>query len=97
MGRPIITTDHGGGRETVVHGATGVLVPPGDAAALAAAIGQIIALDSAARDRLGRQAIDHVRAHFTNDVMCAATLAVYRELLAPATALAPGALQPGVV
>ena len=85
MGRPIITTDHGGGRETVIHGATGLLVPPGDAAALAAAISQIIALDGASRDRLGRQAIDHVRAHFTNDVMCAATLAVYNELLSPAT------------
>ena len=100
MGRPIITTDHGGGRETVIHGATGVLVPPGDAGALAAAISQIIALDGASRDRLGRQAIDHVRAHFTNDVMCAATLAVYHELLSPAASVAPdtvGVLRPGAV
>lgn len=100
MGRPIIATDHGGARETVRPGATGILVPPSDAGALAAAIAQIIALDGASRDRLGREAIAHVRAHFTNDVMCAATLAVYGELLAPATYGAPDAvdmLRPGLV
>ena len=100
MGRPIITTDHGGGRETVITGSTGVLVAPSDAGALATAIAQIIALDGAARDQLGRQAIAHVRAHFTNDVMCAATLAVYDELLAPAGYGAPQAadqLRPGLV
>ncbi len=100
MGRPIIATDHGGARETVVPGATGLLVPPGDAGALAAALTQVIALDAAARDQLGRQAIAHVRDRFTNDAMCAATLAVYGELLAHASyAKADPAdmLKPGVV
>jgi glycosyltransferase involved in cell wall biosynthesis len=100
MGRPIIATDHGGARETVIPGATGVLVPPGDATALANAMAQIIALDSEARDRLGRQAIAHVRARFTNEAMCAATLAVYDELLAHAAYPEPGSadmLKPGVV
>jgi glycosyltransferase involved in cell wall biosynthesis len=100
MGRPVIATDHGGARETVIPGATGVLVPPGDATALAEAMAQVIALDSEARDRLGRQAIAHVRACFTNEAMCAATLAVYDELLAHAAYPEPGSadmLKPGVV
>ena len=36
MGRIVVATDHGGARETIVAGETGFLVPPGDAAALAA-------------------------------------------------------------
>ncbi len=100
MGRPIIATDHGGARETVVPGATGILVPPGDAVALASALSQVIALDGESRDRLGRQAIAHVRARFTNDAMCAAPLAVYGELLAHAPYAKAGAadmLKPGEV
>jgi glycosyltransferase involved in cell wall biosynthesis len=100
MGRPIIASDHGGARETIIPGATGILVPPGDADALAEAITQIIALDAASRERLGQQAIAHVRSRFTNDVMCASTLAVYGELLAQSAYPEAGAtdvLRPGVV
>ena len=32
MGRPVIATDHGGARETVLPGKTGWLTPPGDSA-----------------------------------------------------------------
>lgn len=100
MGRPIIASDHGGARETIIPGATGSLVPPGDAGALAEAISRMIGLDGPSRDRLGRQASAHVRANFTNDVMCASTLAVYGELLAESPFSAAGAtdaLRPGVV
>ena len=41
MGRPVIATDHGATRETVLPGVTGWLVPPGDAGALAGAKLQI--------------------------------------------------------
>jgi glycosyltransferase involved in cell wall biosynthesis len=37
-GRPVITTDHGGAREAMVHGSSGFLVSPGDAKQLAHAI-----------------------------------------------------------
>ena len=43
MGRAIITTDAPGCRETVVDGANGILVPPGDADALHAAMKRFIA------------------------------------------------------
>ncbi|MEL6208687.1 MAG: glycosyltransferase family 4 protein [Pseudomonadota bacterium] len=49
MGRPVVATDHGGARETVAHGETGFLYPPGDAAALAQAIDTILTLDPSAK------------------------------------------------
>ena len=45
-GRPVVATDAGGAREVVADGRTGWLVPPGDPAALARAVGQ--ALDGGA-------------------------------------------------
>ena len=42
MGRPIITTDVPGCRETVIEGVNGFLVPPRDPTALAAAMQRFI-------------------------------------------------------
>ncbi|MDB5407297.1 MAG: glycosyl transferase [Rhodospirillales bacterium] len=83
MGRPVVATDHGGARETVRQGETGWLVPPGDAAALAAAIAEALALTPAARQELAERAAGVARREFSTDRMCAATLAVYEELLFP--------------
>jgi glycosyltransferase involved in cell wall biosynthesis len=82
MGRPVIATDHGGARETVVPGETGWLVPPGDAEALAAALDEALALASWERETLGARAQAHIRSRFTKESMCAATLALYGEILA---------------
>ena len=56
MGRPVIATDLGGPRETVEHGVTGWRVPPGDAAALATAIEEALALPVEAAKALGCRA-----------------------------------------
>jgi glycosyltransferase involved in cell wall biosynthesis len=80
MGRPVIASDHGGSRETVLEGATGWLTPPGDPAALAEALAAALALDPAAREELAAMATAHARANFSKDAMCARTLAVYDEL-----------------
>jgi glycosyltransferase involved in cell wall biosynthesis len=84
MGRPVVATEHGGARETVLPGETGWLVPPGDARALATAIAQALSLSSAERLALADRAIAHIRANFTTELMCARTLAVYEEVLFPA-------------
>lgn len=84
MGRPVVASDHGGSREIVVPDKTGWLVRPGDAAALAASIGEALALDAGARGTLAAQAIERVRAEYSREQMCAATLAVYAELLGAA-------------
>jgi glycosyltransferase involved in cell wall biosynthesis len=84
MGRPVVATAHGGAAETVVDGDTGLLVPPGDAAALAGVIDTMLALDPVAAAALGERARAHVLAEgYTTEAMCDATLSVYRELLEP--------------
>jgi glycosyltransferase involved in cell wall biosynthesis len=84
MGRPVVATDHGGSRETVVPGVTGWLTPPGDPAALAAAIGAGLALGLEERTQWARRAIAHIAANFTREAMCSRTIDVYEELLFPA-------------
>lgn len=63
LGLPTISTYHSGIPEAVVHGETGLLCEEGDRASLAANIQQLLA-DDALRTRLGRQARQHVEAHF---------------------------------
>jgi glycosyltransferase involved in cell wall biosynthesis len=82
MGRPVIAADHGAARETVAEGETGWRVPPGDPAALAAALAGALALPAEARAAMGaraRRAV--VEGGYTTEAMQRATLAVYRELL----------------
>ncbi len=79
---PVIATDHGGAAETVEHGMTGWRVPPGEAGALAAALDGALAMQPADRRAMGARARAGVLAHYTTAAMQAATLDVYRELLA---------------
>jgi glycosyltransferase involved in cell wall biosynthesis len=82
MGRPVVATDHGGARETVVPGETGWLVPPGDSAALAQVLDTVLHLSATERVALGERAREFVHQRFSKARMCAATLRVYGELLA---------------
>jgi glycosyltransferase involved in cell wall biosynthesis len=94
MGRPVVATDHGGARETVLAHETGWLVPPGDTRALAGAIAEALALTADQRAILAERAITHARARFGIERMCAETLAVYREILFPAEQAASLDLDP---
>jgi len=62
-GRPVIASDVGAVSSAVVDGRTGVLVPPGDAHALAGAI-EFLADQPDMRERLGREARARVEADF---------------------------------
>lgn len=84
MGRPVIASDHGGARETVIAGETGWLVPPGDADALAQTLRTALTMTGEERETVARRAIAHIRDNYTKPQMCAATLAVYDELIPPA-------------
>lgn len=66
MGRPVIATDVPGCRTAVTHEKTGVLVPPRDAGALAAAMERMI-LSVDERVRLGDSARRDVQSRFSND------------------------------
>jgi glycosyltransferase involved in cell wall biosynthesis len=80
MARPVIAADLGAPRETVQQGVTGWRVMPGDPAALAALLRQVLALPAAARAAIGARARAHVLQAYTTAAMQAATLDLYRDL-----------------
>jgi glycosyltransferase involved in cell wall biosynthesis len=82
-GLPVVASAVGGLTESVEDGVTGRLVPPGDEAALAAALGDLLA-DPALRRRLGDAARVRVRERFTAARMAEATVGLYRRVAAGA-------------
>jgi len=81
MARVVIAADLGGPVETVEHEVTGLRVPPGDAAALAAAIDRVLVLPADARRALGGAARAAVLRGFTVRAMQEATLDVYEAVM----------------
>lgn len=80
MGRPLIATDIGGSKETVVQNVTGWLVPPADPDALCEGLKFVLSLTPDELRIVARDARDRVEALFSKDKMVASTLAVYEEL-----------------
>jgi glycosyltransferase involved in cell wall biosynthesis len=78
MGLAVVGTRAGGIPEAVEDGVTGVLVPPGQADALAEALVRVLG-DPALRQRLGAAGQARVRAEFDVDHLVDGTLAVYRQ------------------
>jgi glycosyltransferase involved in cell wall biosynthesis len=78
-GRPVIASSTGGIPEVVIRGGTGLLVPAGDADALARAILRL-ASDHDLRYELGRAALERARA-FTWDAAAERAEEMYRRLL----------------
>jgi glycosyltransferase involved in cell wall biosynthesis len=81
MGRPVIATDHGGARETVRSGQTGLLVKPGSATALADALRDLLARSPAELAAMGSRGRAHIQANFTVERMCEDTLNIYAKLI----------------
>lgn len=85
MERPVIASDHGGARETVVPEGSGLLTPPGDAPTLTAALSRLLAAGPQGRAAMGAKGRTHVLARFTRARMCADTMALYRRILSEAS------------
>lgn len=79
-GVPIIASRAGGMPEAVRDGRNGLLVPPGDVAALRAALSRLID-DAPLRTRLAAGGPALIADEFSLDSMVEGNLAVYRELL----------------
>ena len=80
-GAPTVATLVGGTPEALVDGTTGLLIPPGEPRAIADAVSRLLA-DRVLADRLGRDARDFIREHFSVERMVSATETLYLELLA---------------
>lgn len=80
-GRPVVASRVGGLADAVVDGRTGLLVPPGDPTALAAAIERLL-VDEDLRRRLGQEGPRRVAEGFLPGQMVEAYERIYRAVLA---------------
>lgn len=81
MAKPIVATATGGTPEIVQDGVTGILVPPGEAGAMASAL-EILLRDPGRAGSMGAAGRDRAAAHFTIEAHAEKTMRVYTELLA---------------
>ena len=88
LGKPLVASRIGGLTDIVAHERTGLLVPPGDADALRAALRRLLD-DPALGARLGAAGREHVRAHFTAGAVVPQLEAVYREVIGGAAPARP--------
>lgn len=81
-GKPIVATRVGGIPEVIEDGVHGVLVPPRNEAALAAAVGDLLR-DADAAKELGARARDHCRREFSLDRTVERLQQLYEQLNSP--------------
>jgi glycosyltransferase involved in cell wall biosynthesis len=79
QGKPVVATPVGGTPEVVVDGETGLLVPPRDPPALAAALRRLLD-DDTLRARMGEAGYRRVAERFSADAMTRRMLEVYDEV-----------------
>ena len=92
---PVVASAVGGIPEVITSGVDGLLVPPGDSAALAGAVGSLLS-DPALRVRMGEAGYRTVVDRFSIDAQVKRIESVYDEELARAgVLLADGASSPG--
>lgn len=77
--KPVIATDHGGNRELVVDGVTGLLVAPGDASAVTNAILRLHD-DPPLAKTLGKNGHDRLRSEFSLEKMVSHYMTLYSAL-----------------
>lgn len=83
MGKPIIATDHGGFRETIIPDETGFLVPPSDVDTLAAALDKALNVIPQEQEVWAQRARQHACDYFSTALMQHKIINLYSELLWP--------------
>ncbi len=79
--KPVVATNGGGVPEIVLHGETGLLVPMGDARAMADAI-EFLLKNPEAASEMGARGRERALSHFTIQMTARKVEGVYQELLA---------------
>jgi glycosyltransferase involved in cell wall biosynthesis len=80
MGKPVIASCVGGIPEVVVHGHTGLLVPPGDAFELSCRIVELLS-DKEKMRKMGMEGRKRVEELFSLEKMVKGNLEIYRDLI----------------
>ena len=78
-GRPIVTTDVSGCRDTIINDENGILVPPRDSKALASAFRKLIS-DPQLRKRMGKAGRKIAVNEFSIEIVIQKTFTVYQDL-----------------
>jgi glycosyltransferase involved in cell wall biosynthesis len=96
LGVPVIASAAGGNPELVVDGDSGLLVPPRDPAAMAAAVRRLL-IDAPLAGRLARGGRERVEIDFSSEVRLDRIEALYSRLIAEKSkrAASKGAIAPG--
>ncbi|MBL4854354.1 MAG: glycosyltransferase family 4 protein [Robiginitomaculum sp.] len=81
MQRLVVASGHGGALETIVDGAGGNLVTPGDAQALADGIANILSLSKSAYTKRAKAARIRIGLQYSAQALKTATLEVYEHIL----------------
>lgn len=80
-GRPVITTDHEGCRETVINGKTGYIIPIKDSKALANAMIEFIKLSNSEKREMGLSGRKYVESKYDRQIIVKAYLTEIKEIL----------------
>ena len=81
MKKPIVASDIGGSKETVLHEKSGILYKAGDARELAKVLNKLIELDKEALYSMGNEGRKNVTKKFNVEQMCQTTFNEYKKLL----------------
>jgi glycosyltransferase involved in cell wall biosynthesis len=81
MHKPIIASDLGGSRETLLNGKSGLLYKHDDQKGLAKTISKIMEMDKRSLALMGEQGRKNVEKKFNVDQMCQSTFTEYKKLL----------------
>jgi len=81
MGKPIIASDIGGSKETILKGKSGFLYKHDDPRQLAKALNTVIELDQDTLNSIGKEGRKNITKKFDVEAMCDSTLREYKKLL----------------
>ena len=81
MGKPIIASDLGGSRETILRGKSGFLYKHDDPRYLARTLNNIVELDQDTLNSIGNEGRKNITKKFDVEAMCDSTLREYKKLL----------------
>ena len=80
MEKPIVASDIGGSKETILNEKSGILFKSGDPRELAKALNKVMELDKEALYSMGNEGRKNVTKKFDVEKMCQTTLTEYKKL-----------------
>ena len=81
MGRIVLASNIGGSLDSVLDGVSGKLFESNNPQALADALHWALNISPEERQKFAQAGIKNIKEHFTKQIMCDKTIAVYNELL----------------